>query len=76
MYVIFHQNIYMPGMNRNNPFVSAIVSLTNFFIWDCKLKKEYTPVGVMYENLLEGIKKALKMSSFLRTERDKNNFFV
>jgi hypothetical protein len=66
----------LPGMAKNNSFLSAIVSLTNFFIWECKLKKECTPVGVMYENVLEGIKKALKMSSLLRTEKDKTNFFV
>jgi len=66
----------LPGMNKNNPFLSAVVSLTNFYIWECKLKKESTPVSVLFENLLEGIRKALKMSSFLRTEKDKSNFFV
>ncbi len=63
-------------MNKNNPFLSAVVSLANFQIWECKLKKESTLVSVSFENLLEGIRKALKMSSFLRTEKDKNNFFV
>ncbi len=63
-------------MAKNNSFLSAIVSLTNFFMWECKLKKECTPVGLMYENVLEGIKKALKMLSLLRTEKDKINFFV
>jgi hypothetical protein len=72
----FWMTAILPGMNKNNPFLSAIVSLTNFYIWECKLRKECSPVGVMYENVLEGIKKALKMSSFLRTERDKSNFFV
>jgi hypothetical protein len=66
----------LPGMAKNNSFLSAIVSLTNFFIWESKLRKECTPVGTMYENVLEGIKKALKMSSLLRTEKDKINFFV
>ncbi len=64
------------GMNKNNSFLSAIMSLTNFYIWECKLRKECTPAGVMYENVLEGIKKAVKMSSLLHTEKDKSNFFV
>ncbi len=61
----------MPGMEKNHEFISAVVNLTNFQIWECKLRKESLPVGIFYENLSYNIRKALKMSKHLRTELQK-----
>jgi len=66
----------LPGMEKNHDFISAVVNLTNFQIWECKLRKESLPVGIFYENLSYNIRKALKMSKYLRTELQKANFFV
>jgi hypothetical protein len=63
-------------MTKNNSFVSLVVSLTNFYIWECKLRKECIPAGTMVENVVFGAKKALKMSMSLRSEKEKSNFFL
>jgi hypothetical protein len=66
----------LPGMTKNNSFVSLVVTLTNFYIWECKLRKECIPAGTMVENVVFGAKKALKMSMSLRSEKEKSNFFL
>jgi hypothetical protein len=66
----------LPGMTKNNSFVSLVVSLTNFYIWECKLRKECIPAGTMVENVVFGAKKALKMSMSLRSEKENSNFFL
>jgi len=66
----------LPGMVKNNGFVSLIVSLTNLQIWECKLRKECIPAGNLVEDVVFGAKKALKMSMFLRTEKENANFFL
>jgi hypothetical protein len=63
-------------MVKNNGFVSLIVSLTNLQIWECKLRKECIPAGNLVEDVVFGAKKALKMSMFLRTEKENANFFL
>jgi len=63
-------------MDKNHDFISAVVNLTNFQIWECKLRKESLPVGLFYENLTYNIRKSLKLSKHLRTELQKANFFV
>jgi len=30
----------LPGMEKNNDFISAVVNIVNFHIWECKLRKE------------------------------------
>jgi hypothetical protein len=66
----------LPGMDKNHDFISAVVNLTNFQIWECKLRKESLPVGLFYENLTYNIRKSLKLSKHLRTELQKANYFV
>jgi hypothetical protein len=66
----------LPGMEKNCPFISLIINLVNFFLWECKLRKECIPSGTLVENVIFGTKKALKISLFLRTEKQKANFFV
>ncbi len=41
----------LPGMEKNNDFISAIVNIVNFHIWECKLRKESLPVGIFYKKL-------------------------
>jgi hypothetical protein len=62
-------------MEKNNDFISAVVNIVNFHIWECKLRKESLPVGIFYENLTYSIRKTLKLSKYLRTELQKANFF-
>ncbi len=59
-----------------NLFISAVISLSNFLIWECKLRKEIVPVGTLIENLLTSVKKWLYISSALRTVKNKIDFFV
>jgi hypothetical protein len=66
----------LPGMNDSNLFINAVASLSNFLIWECKLKKEIVPVGALIENLLGSVKKCLYLSSTLRTVKNNTNFFV
>jgi len=66
----------LPEMEKNNDFISAIVNMANFHIWECKLRKESLPVGIFYENLSYSIRKTLKLSKYLHTELQKSNFFV
>jgi hypothetical protein len=66
----------LPGMEKNNDFISTVVNIVNFHIWECKLRKENLPVGIFFENLTYSIRKALKLSKYLRTELQKANFFV
>jgi hypothetical protein len=63
-------------MEKNNDFISTVVNLVNFHIWECKLRKENLPLGIFFENLTYSIRKALKLSKYLRTELQKANFFV
>jgi hypothetical protein len=66
----------LPGMIDSNLFVNAVISLSNFLIWECKLRKEITPAGTLIENLLASVKKCLYISSALRTVKNKTNLFV
>jgi hypothetical protein len=61
-------------MVDSNLFINAVISLSNFLIWECKLRKEIVPVGI--ENLLASVKKCLYISSALRTVKNKTDFFV
>jgi hypothetical protein len=63
-------------MEKNNDFISTVVNKVNFHIWECKLRRESLPVGIFFENLTYSIRKALKLSKYLRTELQKANFFV
>jgi hypothetical protein len=64
------------GMIDYNLFINAVISLSNFLIWECKLRKEIVPVGTLIENLLASVKKWLYISSALRTVKNKIDFFV
>jgi hypothetical protein len=66
----------LPGMPDSNLFVNAVISLSNFLIWECKLRKEIIPAGTLVENLLASVKKCLYISSALRTVKNKTNLFV
>jgi hypothetical protein len=66
----------LPGMEKSNAFISSIVSLVHYLTWECKLRKEYSPVGTFFENMEGEVKKMLMLSKVLRTERSKLNFFV
>jgi hypothetical protein len=61
----------LPGMSDSNLFINAVISLSNFLIWECKLRKEIVPAGTVLENLLAGVKKCLYLSSTLRTVKTK-----
>jgi hypothetical protein len=66
----------LPGMEKTNTFISAIVSLVHFLTWECKLRKELSPLGIFFENTEGEVKKMLKISKVLRIARSKANFFV
>jgi hypothetical protein len=66
----------LPGMEKTNTFISAIVSMVHFFTWESKLRKEFSPLGIFLENTEGEVKKMLKISKVLRIERSKANFFV
>jgi hypothetical protein len=61
------------GMEKNNTFISAIVSLIHYHTWEGKLRKEGS---IFFENIDGEVKKMLKMSKVMRIERSKTNFFV
>jgi hypothetical protein len=63
-------------MEKSNAFISSIVSLVHYLTWECKLRKEYSPVGTFFENMEGEVKRMLMISKVLRTERSKLNFFV
>jgi len=66
----------LPGMIDSNLFISAVLSLSNFLIWECKLRKEIVPVDTFIENLLASVKKCLYISSALHTVKNKTDFFM
>jgi hypothetical protein len=66
----------LPGKTDSNLFINAVISISNFLIWECKLRKEIVPVGTLLENLLASVKKCLYLSSTLRTVKNKTDFFV
>jgi hypothetical protein len=66
----------LPGMIDSNLFISAVLSLSNFLIWECKIRKEIVPVDTLIENLLASVKKCLYISSALHTVKNKTDFFV
>jgi hypothetical protein len=66
----------LPGMDKTNTFISAVVSLIHNHTWECKLRKEFTPLSIFFENIDGEVKKLLKMSKVLCIERSKINFFV
>jgi hypothetical protein len=47
----------LPGMEKTNAFISSIVSLVHFFTWECKLRKEFSPLGIFFENTEGEVKK-------------------
>ena len=56
----------LPGMRKTDIFISSVVSPSNFYIWNIKLKKELIPVGTFMENIFGMINGLLKLSSTLR----------
>jgi hypothetical protein len=66
----------LPNTEAGNLFVSAAVNLTNFTIWECKLKKENLAISVFKENLTDSLRKALKMSHNLREVCNNSRLFV
>jgi hypothetical protein len=53
-------------MRKTDIFISSVVSLSNFYIWNIKWKKELIPVGTFMEDIYGMIKRLLKLSSTLR----------
>jgi hypothetical protein len=66
----------LPGMRKTAIFIRSVVSLTNFYIWNIKLKKELIPVGTFMEGISGMINGLLKLSSTLREAKLSNNFYV
>jgi hypothetical protein len=66
----------VPGMQRNNLFISCLVSEVNFYIWKCKLKKCLTPVSTFVKDISDTMYKLLKMSNKIRESKLSLNLFV
>jgi hypothetical protein len=66
----------VPGMQRNNLFISCMISEVNFCIWKNKLKKCLTPVSTFVKDISDTMYKRLKMSNKLRESKLSSNLFV
>ncbi len=66
----------LPGIRKNNIFISSIVAVVNYNIWNMKLKKELSPVGVFIEDTLCMINRILKLSVKVREVKQNTNFHV
>ena len=61
--------------DKRNLFISNVVSIFNYSIWELKLQKNLLPVNTFHENLKFSIRKLLKFNKIQDAKRD-NNYFI
>jgi hypothetical protein len=66
----------VPGMRRNNLFVSCIVNAVNYYIWNLKLKKSVNPLSIFIKDISDTVYKCLKMSKKLLEAKLSSNLIV
>jgi hypothetical protein len=66
----------VPGMQRNNMFVSCMVNVVNYYIWNLKLKKCLNPVSIFIKDISETVYKCLKMLKKLLEAKLSSNLIV
>ena len=63
-------------MQRNNMFVSCVVNVVIYYIWNLKLKKSLNPVSIFIKDISETVYKCLKMSKKLLESKLSSNLIV
>ena len=61
--------------DKRNLFISNVVNIVNYSIWELKLQKNLIPVNTFHENLKIAIRKLLKFNQIRDATRD-NNYFI
>jgi hypothetical protein len=66
----------LPGMEKKNLFISTLVNMINFLIWNMKLRKELVPLGSFIEDINLEAYNLIKRSAKIREEKTNANFWV
>jgi hypothetical protein len=66
----------LPNMQQYNSFISGIVNIVNFGIWNLKLRKELPAESIFFQDTIFSVYKLLLASSKIKEARANINYWV
>jgi hypothetical protein len=66
----------LPGMIKSNLFISSLVNIVQFQIWQMKLQKQLIPLGIFLNDFKFSVFKMLKLSGKARESKASVNYWV